>query len=398
MKKTVLTAVLICIAALFSLQSCTKDDDVKKSEPNQENPDNNEVPDNNDPENPLVGTWKMVEITTTINGTSQTVKYDNMTYMLQEYTPTTCTATSYVFANPSSTTIGDYTLDGNKVVLNKDAIAESMTFRFIGDTLVFENVISKDYQQILKLVPYSGKIDIVDNGNSGATNYAKDLIGTWRLQMAVRNGYDDESKNGTIFSSLYEYSTIVFTEDNRYTLTIWSRYKQPQQTSNITYSLNGSVISFSQDGTPVSEITIISLNSSELTLLVSDGDATTTNYLVKEDVLEDDETGEKDREFLIGSKWQSVSITDYYTDGTSEDVPVDDDNCIVLYFTSIAETTIAYRNGKQQSDYSMVTPYVLRNGELIVQGVGQAYTLDGDIFTVTIDNGYYKEVIVYKRQ
>lgn len=398
MKKTVLTAVLICIAALFSLQSCTKDDDVKKSEPNQENPDNNEVPDNNDPENPLVGTWKMVEITTTINGTSQTVKYDNMTYMLQEYTPTTCTATSYVFANPSSTTIGDYTLDGNKVVLNKDAIAESMTFRFIGDTLVFENVILKDYQQILKLVPYSGKIDIVDNGNSGATNYAKDLIGTWRLQMAVRNGYDDESKNGTIFSSLYEYSTIVFTEDNRYTLTIWSRYKQPQQTSNITYSLNGSVISFSQDGTPVSEITIISLNSSELTLLVSDGDATTTNYLVKEDVLEDDETGEKDRESLIGSKWQSVSITDYYTDGTSEDVPVDDDNCIVLYFTSIAQTTIGYRNGKQQSDYSMVTPYVLRNGELIVQGVGQAYTLDGDIFTVTIDNGYYKEVIVYKRQ
>lgn len=265
--KFYLIAILCMTFFGLGLQSCGDDDEEDKIEKQNSNPDDNG--EKTSANNPLVGTWKIVNVKMIVNGKSQSWDYDNMTYVLMKIEEKEMISTSYVNATPQTTTRGNYWLDGNQVLGDSDV--SEMLYEFRGDTLVFQNSVSGDYGQVLKLVPYSGKIDILEETPTPSFDYVTTIIGTWKYTMSMRSGYEDGNQNGISLATDNNYWTYTFDDKGKFVANFVSQGQT--KTYQGDYTISGSVLTMVSDENGTLTYTIFGLDGDVLNLLRTSGSA-----------------------------------------------------------------------------------------------------------------------------
>jgi len=267
MKKKFFLIAVICMAFFgLGLQSCGDEDEEDKIV--KENSKDSTKTNSGD-NNPLIGTWKMVFVKMIVNGKSQSWDYDNMTYVLMKFDEQEAISTSYINGQPQETTRGKYWLDGNQL-LGELELSE-MLYEFRGDTLVFQNTVSADYGHVLKLIPYSGKIDVLEETTKPSIDYAKDIIGTWKVTLIMKSGYEDDDKNGLALVPDNKYWTYTFDENGKVTVTFVSQGQKETYTGD--YSFAGSVLTLDCGDHGVLTYTIFGLDGDALSLLRTSGSA-----------------------------------------------------------------------------------------------------------------------------
>lgn len=256
----------------LGLQSCGDEDEEDKIVKQNSN---DTTKTNNGDDNPIIGTWKVVNIKMVVNGQSQTINYDNFTYIVWKFTEDQTICTSYSEGKAQYTTQGRYKLDGNQIVGLDHADMSTMLYELRGDTLILENTSSAEYRQVFKCLPYGKEIDIVDGGNNNQTTDAYETLnGTWTMTIALHSGYEDYSQNGMMVASDNYYFTLKFSEDKSFETTMCLGGEAI--TGSGTFSLEKSVLTlkFDNDAFADEVFTIISFENSEIVLMKTQGSAT----------------------------------------------------------------------------------------------------------------------------